>query len=369
MITFASDLVSHSEEMPMLNLITQLFDVNLKLPTTLSGEHVAIILLIFFGLFSSLEILYPRQKWPAKKLRQSYITNSLLLAVNSTLMSLLSVSALFLLAQRYAHQGLLQNLENPIWQAILSFVLLDLLLYAWHWACHRFDGLWMFHRVHHNDPYLNTSTAFRIHALELLSTNLLKAAYIGLLGIEQMMVLINEAVITFFIMFHHTNISFKGENLVGRLIIVPYLHLAHHSTERREHDCNYGAVLAIWDRLFGTSIEVKPAVVGIHGKSPQTLLELIKFGFYMPKAAPSREPVPANLENMIAEAAYYKAEKRNFRPGNELLDWLEAKREIITLVYGDSPAIKRQAQKPKRNYFKLTGFNINQTIKQSLFTH
>ena len=350
----------------MLNLIMPLLDVNLKLPT-MSGEHVTIILLIFFGLFSSLELLYPRQKWPTKELRQSYITNSLLFVANSILMSLLSISALFLLAQRYAHQGLLQNLDNPIWQAILSFVLLDLLLYAWHWACHHFDGLWMFHRVHHNDPYLNTSTAFRIHVLELLSTNLLKATYIWLLGIEQMMVLINEAVITFFIMFHHTNISFKGEKLLGRLVIVPYLHLAHHSTERYEHDRNYGAVLAIWDRLFGTIIDVKPAVIGINGHSPQTLLELIKFGFYMPRATPTYQPAPANLEDMIAEAAYYKAEKRNFRPGNELLDWLEAKREIIGLVYGDNPAINRQIKMPKRNYlnyFKLTGFNINHAIKQ-----
>jgi hypothetical protein len=38
---------------------------------------------------------------------------------------------------------------------------------------------------------------------------------------------------------------------------------------------------------------------------------------------------------MIAEAAYYKAEKRAFKPGNEMRDWLEAKREIIRMVYGD----------------------------------
>ena len=40
---------------------------------------------------------------------------------------------------------------------------------------------------------------------------------------------------------------------------------------------------------------------------------------------------------MIAEAAYYKAERRAFMPGNELCDWLEAKREIIRMVYGDRP--------------------------------
>jgi hypothetical protein len=38
---------------------------------------------------------------------------------------------------------------------------------------------------------------------------------------------------------------------------------------------------------------------------------------------------------MIAEAAYYKAEKRGFTPGNDIRDWLEAKRDIIALVYGD----------------------------------
>jgi hypothetical protein len=38
---------------------------------------------------------------------------------------------------------------------------------------------------------------------------------------------------------------------------------------------------------------------------------------------------------MIAEAAYYKAEKRAFKPGHELPDWLEAKREILRMIYGD----------------------------------
>jgi len=35
-----------------------------------------------------------------------------------------------------------------------------------------------------------------------------------------------------------------------------------------------------------------------------------------------------NLEAMIAEAAYYKAEKRNFYPGHEIHDWLEAKKKL-----------------------------------------
>ena len=42
-------------------------------------------------------------------------------------------------------------------------------------------------------------------------------------------------------------------------------------------------------------------------------------------------PRTVNLESMIAEAAYYRAEKRNFSPGQALNDWLEAKKKINQL--------------------------------------
>jgi hypothetical protein len=37
-------------------------------------------------------------------------------------------------------------------------------------------------------------------------------------------------------------------------------------------------------------------------------------------------------EQMIAEAAYYRAEARGFQPGNELDDWVVAEREIDALL-------------------------------------
>ena len=36
--------------------------------------------------------------------------------------------------------------------------------------------------------------------------------------------------------------------------------------------------------------------------------------------------------SMIAEAAYYQAEKRSFQSGHEILDWLEAEKEIDKLL-------------------------------------
>jgi Protein of unknown function (DUF2934) len=41
-----------------------------------------------------------------------------------------------------------------------------------------------------------------------------------------------------------------------------------------------------------------------------------------------REPDAEEIRRMIAEAAYYRAEKRGFTPGAEEEDWCEAEREV-----------------------------------------
>jgi len=311
--------------------------------SSLSGDLATFSLLIAFVVLSAVELNHPERSLPLKQLRWSYRTNIGLFIFNSIVISLLSATPLVMLADQYSDRGLLSYIANPAWKALLSFVLLDLLLYCWHRISHSFDSLWMFHKVHHNDPYLNVSTAFRLHIVELLIITVLKSAYIVMFGVDKTMVVANETLLTLFIMFHHTNISFRGEKRLGQVIIAPYLHRAHHSTERNEHDNNYGAVFSIWDRLFGTFTEREPLEIGIKNSSPQTVLGLIKFGFT--SAHPAPVPVyelDLNLKLMIAEAAYYKAEKRAFKPGNEMRDWLEAKREIIRMVYGDK-AVRKQA--------------------------
>lgn len=45
--------------------------------------------------------------------------------------------------------------------------------------------------------------------------------------------------------------------------------------------------------------------------------------------APAANP---NREQMIAEAAYYRAERRNFAGGREMDDWLAAEEEIDSLI-------------------------------------
>lgn len=49
-------------------------------------------------------------------------------------------------------------------------------------------------------------------------------------------------------------------------------------------------------------------------------------------------------EQMIAEGAYYRAERRGFKPGYDFIDWLEAERDIDAMLHepydgSDSPLV------------------------------
>ena len=338
----------------MLSKIASLsyhIESELSWPSITSGDLASLALLMFFVILSVIESYRPKRNWPLKKLRRSYRANIGLFIVNSTILSLISASSLFVMARQYSSESVLDSLSNPLLKAGISFVLLDLIYYLWHKASHSFDWLWLFHRVHHNDPFLNVSTAFRIHLVELLIATALKAAYIIALGVDPALVLAYESVMILFVMFHHANISFPGEKWLGKLIIVPSLHRVHHSTQRHEHDSNYGAVLSIWDRCFGTLLELEPVDIGVKGQTPQTLFKLIKYGF-INSVPPANPATPCyDIQSMIAEAAYYKSEKRGFNPGDELRDWLEAETEVLKQIVEAKQPVQLQNKKRRNNDF------------------
>jgi len=50
-----------------------------------------------------------------------------------------------------------------------------------------------------------------------------------------------------------------------------------------------------------------------------------------PRSGPSSPTIsPEERHRLIAEAAFYRAERRGFAPGDPMQDWLEAEAEILT---------------------------------------
>lgn len=244
-----------------------------------TDDLLALVFVLALVGCAQLEFRHPFLRPAGRTLKQSYFTNVCTYLFNDVTLSLASIPSLYLVAQQFSGHGLLGVLPEGPLQWLVSFVLLDLCLYAWHYATHHFDALWIFHKVHHSDRSFNVTTGLRFHMGELVLEVLVRVLFIAVTGVDAEVVLINQALISLFVLFHHANIVLPHESLISRLIIVPQLHRMHHSTLRVEHDSNYGAVLSIWDRLFGTLREGEPQAIGLAEVDEQRFADLIRYGF------------------------------------------------------------------------------------------
>ena len=156
------------------------------------------------------------------------------------------------------HQfGLLYHLpymNNKLILFIASFILLDLGEFIYHVLMHKFKRLWMFHVVHHTDNIVDVSTTLREHPGENIIRNLMTLAWIFLGGVVFWALLLRQLIQIVSNIFSHINYRLpeKLDKIVGCVFITPNLHHVHHHFQQPYTDCNYGDVLSIWDRLFGT---------------------------------------------------------------------------------------------------------------------
>jgi sterol desaturase/sphingolipid hydroxylase (fatty acid hydroxylase superfamily) len=151
--------------------------------------------------------------------------------------------------------GLLHIINMPATiRPALAFLLLDLSFYYWHVANHKVSLLWRFHNVHHIDPDLDVSTAFRFHAGEILLSTGFRVVQILLVGASAGIYLTYETVFQVGTLFHHSNVRLPiaVERVLNRVVVTPRMHGIHHSQVRHETHANYSVVFSWWDRLHRT---------------------------------------------------------------------------------------------------------------------
>lgn len=208
------------------------------------------------ALMALIEMAAPRRKRNAPRLKR-WVTNGSLAAVGTLLLRIavpLLAVGVAALAEREGF-GLFHWTQTPAIAAfILSFIALDLLVYAQHVAFHKSRLLWRLHRVHHADTDVDATTGIRFHPVEILVSMGIKMGAVALLGAPAAAVIFFEVVLNAAAMFNHSNIRIgeTADRWLRRLIVTPDMHRVHHSIHRDEHDMNFGFNLSIWDRLFGT---------------------------------------------------------------------------------------------------------------------
>ncbi|HYM93413.1 MAG TPA: sterol desaturase family protein [Chitinophagaceae bacterium] len=137
---------------------------------------------------------------------------------------------------------------------LVSFIFLDLGEYVYHVVMHKVKRLWMFHAVHHSDNIVDVSTTFREHPGENIIRLSFTLLWVFISGAFFWVLMLRQIIQTFTTLFAHMNcrLSARADNVIGLVFITPNLHQVHHHYKQPYTDCNYGDVLSIWDRLFGT---------------------------------------------------------------------------------------------------------------------
>ena len=210
------------------------------------------LIVIFFTLEQVLSTQFSFQK------RGQHFWNSFLFQVVFLVVNLFwaTVTVLSIEWLNLNEIGLFYLIELPVWlKLVLGVAILDMATYWFHRFSHLVPVLWRFHRVHHSDTTMDSSTYFRAHPIEVFfwfgSAPILMA---GIFGLNLLAVGLYFLMVTPFVIIEHSNLRFPSwlDKTVGLVITTPNLHKIHHDQDQHYTDSNFADIFILWDRIFGT---------------------------------------------------------------------------------------------------------------------
>jgi sterol desaturase/sphingolipid hydroxylase (fatty acid hydroxylase superfamily) len=154
------------------------------------------------------------------------------------------------------------NMNNPLaW--VVALVMYDFLYYWKHRANHEVRIMWAGHITHHNSEFFNLSTALRQSSTTFLFDWIFYLP-MAILGIPPAMFVLVALIDLLYQFWVHTELIGKL-GWFDRIFVSPSNHRVHHGQDDYCLDKNYGGILIIWDRLFGTYEDERdePIVYGV----------------------------------------------------------------------------------------------------------
>jgi sterol desaturase/sphingolipid hydroxylase (fatty acid hydroxylase superfamily) len=145
----------------------------------------------------------------------------------------------------------------PDWaQLLIIFLFADFWVYWYHRWQHMSEVMWQFHKTHHSQKHMTAITSFRSSILDRIVTLSVLSVPGAVLSTSYAMPLAALTIISAHQLVIHTATGWTF-GWLGRLVVSPAFHEVHHSTERVYLDRNFGGFLTIWDRIFGTAVDLQ----------------------------------------------------------------------------------------------------------------
>ncbi len=170
------------------------------------------------------------------------------------------------------------HVESTVLTCIIAYFVLDFQGYWTHRWAHENNYLWNGHAIHHSSEDYNLACALRtgISFVNLFTFFLLPAA---ILGVPQSVIAIVAPIRLFAQFWYHTE-WIKKMGVLESFIITPSHHRVHHAINPEYINRNYGQILIIWDKMFGTFQEELPGVQPVYGSTrPAQTWNPIKINF------------------------------------------------------------------------------------------
>ena len=185
-----------------------------------------------------------------------YRTNDTLgsygLLAGNVVVSLLTKGS-FLLFNIYLYQFrvfTINDLMHVFFVVVLTFAAIDFIYYWFHRCSHRIKFLWAMHMNHHSSEEMNFVVSLR-QAWFAPFAKVIFFMPLPLIGFDPLITVVVGIVSTFWGVIGHT----QWINKLGPLeyiFVTPSHHRVHHGSNDQYIDKNFGNLLIIWDKFFGT---------------------------------------------------------------------------------------------------------------------
>ena len=207
----------------------------------------------FFFVLIAIELVVARLRG-RRAYRSNDSINSIGLGVMSQIVGVfMKLLTLGIYAWCVQHVALFALPADSLWVWVSGLLLYDLLYYWLHRMGHEVTILWAAHVVHHQSEEYNLSTALRQTSTGGLLGWIfyLPMAVLGYPLEVFVVIALTDLLYQFWV--HTEQIGKLG--WFDRVFCSPSNHRAHHATNERYLDHNYGGILIVWDRLFSTFVE------------------------------------------------------------------------------------------------------------------
>lgn len=187
---------------------------------------------------------------------------NVIIGIGNGLLSLTAYSLIFIVTLYVAEQFAPWKIPVNTWTWILAILVADFSYYWMHRIEHKVRFLWAIHSVHHSSTEFDLTTGLRLAWLEGVFEWMFFVPMV-LIGFDVVQATVAIVIVVAYQTWIHTeHIGKLG--VLDKVFNTPSVHRVHHGSNPKYIDKNFGGILMLWDKLFGTyQAEEEKVVYGL----------------------------------------------------------------------------------------------------------